>query len=700
MITRRKLLSGAPILGAASALSICAAFPEAPALSPRCNESESIGLEEGWQFRPDPKGTARPPDVAGASAEWQSVTVPHTWQALGGSPEHVGVGWYRTKIFAPEIWRNLFVRVEFEAVYHTAHIFLNGTRIGEHIGKGYTAFSCDLSPHLHYAEANELRVRVDNSFSNTMLPRMKSFDWANDGGITRPVHLLITPPVFIERLEIDAAPDLESNVALVTVRVVIRNTLTTVHAANISASVRHNRTAVAEYAGPSTLVNLPPESSTRVLAGTIQVDSPDLWHFDAPHLYWAEAVLEANEQFHALSDRFGIRKFEIRGTSFYLNGERISLMGVERMAGSHPRFGMAEPTEWIDANHRDLKELNCVFTRVHWPQDKRVLDFCDRHGILMQEEVPAWGPFTFDKISAELQSQLETNGLEQLQEMVDRDRNHPCIVSWGLCNEVNGKNPNTRAFAHTLAQLARKIDPSRLLTYASNTLSDNPEQDMAGDFDFISANEYFGSWYPGGPEEVRQYLTRIRQAFPGKPIVVSEYGWCECQPSIAAGDENRVKIVEEHTRVFRESGEVAGAIYFDYNDYRTLVGDKGTGAFRQRVHGVVDLYAERKPSFDVLRQESSPIESLTLSASPDGFILKVETRSVLPAYTLRGYSVLWVFYGYDDLPMEGSQQPLEPLKPGQMVTVHAKPTIGGLRRVVANLLRPNGFSVGTREIRL
>jgi hypothetical protein len=50
--------------------------------------------------------------------------------------------------------------------------------------------------------------------------------------------------------------------------------------------------------------------------------------------------------------------------------------------------------------------------------------------------------------------------------------------------------------------------------------------------------------------------------------------------------------------------------------------------------------------------------------------------------------------------MEGSQQPLEPLKPGQMVTVHAKPTIGGLRRIVANLLRPNGFSVGTREIRL
>ena len=63
--------------------------------------------------------------------------------------------------------------------------------------------------------------------------------------------------------------------------------------------------------------------------------------------------------------------------------------------GAIREFGMAEPTEWITHDHADLKHLNCVFTRVHWPQDKRVLDYCDRHGILMQTEVPAWGPDTF-----------------------------------------------------------------------------------------------------------------------------------------------------------------------------------------------------------------------------------------------------------------------------------------------------------------
>ena len=69
-------------------------------------------------------------------------------------------------------------------------------------------------------------------------------------------------------------------------------------------------------------------------------------------------------------------------------------MGVERMAGSHPDYGMAEPESWIDHDHADMKHLNCVLTRVHWMQDRRVLDYCDRHGILMQLEVPTWGPDT------------------------------------------------------------------------------------------------------------------------------------------------------------------------------------------------------------------------------------------------------------------------------------------------------------------
>lgn len=621
--------------------------------------------------------------------------MPHTWQALGRSPDYVGVAWYRTEVYAPMDWQAKFVRIEFEAVFHTAHVFLNGQPIGEHIGKGYTAFTCDLTPALRYAESNELVVRVDNSFSNTMLPRAKSFDWANDGGIIRPVHLLVTPRVFVERIEIDAEPDLEKGNATVAIRAVIRNTSSSEQPVQITGFIAReseagNRTSIAESA-----VRVPPNAMRMVRLDPAILVSPALWHFDSPDLYIAELTLAASSDRHTIADTFGIRRFEVHGTGFYLNEGRVFLMGVERMAGSHPQFGMAEPTHWIQANHRDMKELNCVFTRVHWPQDRRVLEFCDRNGILMQEEVPAWGPATFAGTSDELQAQLERNGLEQLREMISRDRNHPCIVGWGLCNEVDGKNPRTRAFANALAKEARSSDPGRLLTYASNSLQDHPEQDMAGEFDFISTNEYFGSWSPGGPADVREHLDRVRKAFPGKPIIVSEYGWCECQPSIPPGDSHRVEIVNQHTEVIREFPQIAGAIYFDYNDYRTIVGDKGIGALRQRVHGVVDLYANRKPSFEALRKQASPIEQVELRSIEGALELTIVSRKRLPAYTLRGYQARWLFYGYDDLPMEGQLNEIPILTPGTTASLSAKTSASSVTRCVVDILSPTGFSVAT-----
>src|SRR5262249_1419941 len=122
-----------------------------------------------------------------------------------------------------------------------------------------------------------------------------------------------------------------------------------------------------------------PNGEHVVELGPGTVRNPALWHFDTPHLYQAVVELKSPSWQHHVGEQFGIRKFEVCGSAFYLNGERVSLIGVERMAGSHPELGFAETTEWIDSNHRDMKDLNCVFTRVHWPQDRRVLDFCDRN---------------------------------------------------------------------------------------------------------------------------------------------------------------------------------------------------------------------------------------------------------------------------------------------------------------------------------
>ena len=658
----------------------------------------SIPLRDGWEFRTDPGGTTAPDGAFEGADGWEPVQVPHTWQSLGRLPNYVGIAWYRIRFEGPPAWASQHVRIEFEAVNHTAHVFLNGKSFGEHEGKGYTAFTFDLSPQLNIGAENILLVRVDNRPNDRMLPRNKNYDWTDDGGIIRPVNLLVTAKNFIERVEIDAVPDLARGSAEVRVRAVVRNVSAHVNKISIRVSLRREGGADQALQLSQNTTTFEVDREQIIELGPATLHNVALWHFDKPHLY--EAVVELDSPFgpHQLVEHFGIRKFEVRGAAFYLNGEKVSLIGVERMAGSHPGLGFAESADWIESNHRDMKELNCVFTRVHWPQDRRVLDFCDRHGILMQEEVPAWGPETFLKTTDDLQHALEQNGLDQLREMVRRDRNHPCIVAWGLCNEVDGKNPRSRQFARVISAEARRLDSSRLQTYASHTLGSDPGADMAGEFDFISTNEYYGSWTPGGPEDVEAHLERIRKAFPDKPIVVSEYGWCECQPKIMPGDENRVAIVNSHTEVFRKFPEVAGAIYFDYNDYRTLVGDKGAGAMRQRVHGVVDLYGRRKPSFEALRLQASPIDKVVLRKSGEGrFELELRTREQFPGYTLRDYSLRWLAYGYDDLPMDGATTILPALLPGSSQTFENKFSIAGIRRIVVDVVRPTGFSAITVE---
>ena len=150
--------------------------------------------------------------------------VPHTWQVEAPLAEYYGVAWYRRTFDVRPDWQNSAVRVEFEAVFHTATVWINGQLAGEHRGKGYTAFTFDVTHLLHWGEANAIAVRVDNAFNEHMLPRGRSSDWAHDGGIFRPVQLLITPKVFVERLDVEATPNLTDEDATIAITSYIRNT--------------------------------------------------------------------------------------------------------------------------------------------------------------------------------------------------------------------------------------------------------------------------------------------------------------------------------------------------------------------------------------------------------------------------------------------------------------------------------------------
>jgi beta-glucuronidase len=641
-------------------------------------DPDARGESDGWQRRDAP--------VQG----WRSVNVPHTWQVEPENAEYMGVAWYRREFDAPRSWSDRAVRIEFEAVFHTATVWVNGKEVGRHPGKGYTAFTFDLGPALAFGEKNVVAVRADNSFNEAILPRGRSSDWAHDGGIFRPVQLLITPAVFLERVWVDPDLDLSNQNATVNVTAVIRNGSKARWEGALGFRMVEDETgAVAAANANAARVSVAPDESSTV-AFSANIGQPKLWHFDYPHLYRCSAEL-ANG--HAFETTFGVRKIEIRDRRFYLNGEPVRLMGAERMAGSNPEYGMAEPVAWIEHDHADMKELNCVYTRVHWPQDRRVLDWCDRHGIFIQTEVPAWGPNTFRGMTGEPDSAIMNNGLEQLHEMIARDRNHPCIFSWGVCNEINGQNPPAYAFAKRMYEEAKRLDPARLVTYASHSLFKTPEKDVAGVMDYVMFNQYYGSWQKGGPDDLARTLDDIHRAFPNKSVVISEYGYCACTADRPEGDEKRVTVLETQDPVFRERDYIAGLIFFDYNDYRTHVGDRGTGVMKQRVHGVVDLYGAHKASYAVLRNESSPLEALDVSVENRSITVRMKSRAAIPAYTLRDYKVRAVVYGQGDIPVERVEGTIPTLGRGEEKTVALQFREPKPLRIEVDVLRPTASSV-------
>ena len=699
-LSRRDILKQIGIAGAAMTSPASSGAP--PGLAESIGEFGTlvVPLDGQWEFALDPEKVGDSQGWHRTSAagpqSWERVVVPHTWQVSASSADYRGTAWYRRSFDAPAHWADKTVRVEFEAVTHSATVWVNGEQVGQHLRKPYTAFSIDISSALRFGGPNRLVVKVDNSFDEAMLPRGKSSDWTTDGGIIRPVRLLITPQTFIVAWQIDAEPDPESHRTRLRIQAEVRNTAKT--PVRLMFDYR-----VSDEDSGETVAHAAGAGSVTLEAGasrTVELASLDeqlaLWHFDHPHLY--RATVEAwqdGKPLHSYTDTFGARRFEVKDGGFYLNGERVQLMGVERMAGSNPDYGMAEPSSWIEHDHDELKELNCALTRVHWQQDRRVLDYCDRNGILFQEEVPAWGGYTFADMAAEPSPAILQNGLEQLREMITRDYNHPSIFAWGLCNEVNGQHAAARAFIQHMADEARRLDPRRLLTYASNSLQHTPENDAAGLLDFISWNEYYESWMSGNTDSVRRNLQEIHRAFPEKPVVISEYGYCECKPDRTGGDERRARILRDHTHVFREFDFVAGAIFFDYNDYRTHIGDKGIGVLKQRVHGVVDLYGSHKHSFAALHEESSPVERLELSGEGSPLKATIVTRRTLPAYPLDGYKLRWLVFGFGDLPMEEGEAPLPRLSPGQQATVEIPFREKEPRRVRVDVLRPIGFSALT-----
>lgn len=607
-----------------------------------------------WQFSTEenPRWSAAP-----------TVTLPHTWNIQPGTEELYAPARYRCTLPPCEGPRR-FVR--FGAANRDARVWCNGRPAARHTGSGYTPFTVELTDFWHEEGDNLLEVEVDNRFSPDALPCNRSFDWPNDGGLIRPVELWGTGSHCLDFCRVKAVPvpaDPEQPA--------------TEGAGQFSASGRIDGPA----APGLTLV-------WRVFAGTPEapgapVDGGELpcgpgdftlpgrtwqgvryWHFDAPHLYTLTLELcREGACLDSLTTVFGFRQLRLAGSGWYLNGERVRLCGTEWMPGSDPALGMAEPRPQLEKMLTLLKQSNCVLTRFHWQQDDFVYDWCDRHGILVQEEVPFWG-----KDPAVAGSAQRAAFSAQIREMIRAHGNHPCIIAWGVGNELDAQAEETIRYIREAVAETKALDPERLANYVTNTIYDDPARDGVVQGDVLMINDYMGTWH-GDRDEGAEW-SRILAANPDRALLPAEFGLCE--PAFSGGDERRAAIFREKMARYRTMPQVAGTIYFCLNDYRTQMGEDGTGRLRRRVHGSTDWSGNPKPSYQAVRAECAP---LTAVPGPDG--LRLTCRDTLPCYTVRGYSLC----------TGGRTIPIPTLRPGQSWLCP------DCRGEDFTILRPTGFPV-------
>lgn len=608
-----------------------------------------------------------------------AVNVPHTFNVMEGLEDYAGEAvYYRTFSLSPEM-KGKTVRIHFGGVYHDAIVFVNGKRVGDHLNKGYTPFSMDITNALNANGENILEVHCSNAYTDKALPYKRAFDWNNDGGIYRSVFLHISGKQTLRYVHV--TPSISGQV-----RFDIRLFDNRINKIKGQLTITNRQTGENVF---NSELHLQKGKRDQFFSTTVTLRNVQLWHFDQPNLYDFTFDIPGHDN---VKDHFGFREFKIEGKRFVLNGEEVRLPGIESMSGSNPLYGAAEPISYIKRTVRMMKDLNTTITRFHWVQNDAMLTAMDEMGILAQEELSWW-----QQPSNELTPELRQTAMEALEEMVEAHYNHPCIYAWGISNEVRNNQQDIKV----LGDFVRQLDPQHLVDVACNHTHVNLENDPSLLLDIPTWNEYLGTWH--GPDQtlLPSTLARIDKALNGRPLFITENGLCE--PVHTGGDARRVYDMCYHIKEWQKTDFICGYIYFCLEDYRTQMGEEGIGKWRIRRHGVTTVDHTPKSSYYVLRQLMSPIEIVEVAPAHavknEGSLaaqyeidvrnndvqVKLHVKNSIPSYTLHNYIL-----NYED--DEGQNQSVTL---PDMVSGKTYPLI--LENINARynfkISRPNGFSV-------
>jgi beta-galactosidase len=531
-------------------------------------------FNQGWLYA-DHDVPLTAPDAAFAPA-----ALPHTNRILPAAnfdvSEYAFISSYRKRFSLPEAAQGRRVWLDFDGVMIACAVYLNGRLLGENDG-GYTPFSFDISEALQPGE-NLLQVRVDSTERPDIPPFGFTVDYLTFGGIYRDVWLRYVEPVCIRDVFVRTA-DALTDAPRAEVDVWVHN--------HLAEPVECALNWILDYTPrdvPATRARLdapledrftaPPGETIKHTASLGVLPAP-LWRLDDPQLVQADIMLTGYSRRQTFEDKvavtFGLRQAVFKADGFYLNGEKIKLRGLNRHQ-TYPYIGAAAPARLQRKDADILKhELGVNIVRTsHYPQSPHFLQRCDEIGLLVMEEIPGWQSIGDDDWKA--------LSLRDLRAMIERDRNHPSIVLWGV--RINESWDDERFYRATNA-LAHELDPTRQTGGVRNFQGSQFFEDVFTFNDFSNGIE--------APLNVPHLVTEFSgHMFPTKT-------WDQ--------DDRQVEHALRHARIHNQAAgmdNVTGAIGWCMFDYNTHL-EFGSGD-RVCYHGVMDMW--RLPKYAAYFYES------------------------------------------------------------------------------------------------
>lgn len=551
------------------------------ALAGTASAAQKIDLDgSGWTFHTTLDEKALP------------VSVPNTWMTMPGYEKFIGNATYQRDFIAPVIKPGQVVRLHFDAVYDIAHVWFNGRMLGVHEG-GYSPFEFDVTK-LMKPGLNHILLEVDNTPTLSTIPAIATshgskgyplygtasgegiVGWMPYGGIVRPVYLLITNGVYLQRMKVEATPDLAKHTASMQVRAWIHNG----SASATSASLEGEVAGLTMKFKP---VRIGANGDAQVVwRGTLR--NAHLWSVRDPFLYDARVSVDGDET----TAKIGVREIRVLGTELLLNGHPVHLFGANRVS-EDPKEGLRESDAIIERDMSDMLADNMRMMRIaHYPQAPALLDFADQHGMLIIPEAGNWNMSSWQMADPGIRALWK----QQMKEMMEQDWNHPSVIAWSVGNEYESYTKDGIAWTRDMRAYTLGLDPTRLITFASRFTQEpvvKTGKDEASQYsDFVSVNIYGG---------YAKRFDRVHELYPNKPVFVTEFGRMG-EPG--THDPERIKDITEAVTAMKARPWMIGGSLWTWNDYRSL--HRGTPASGIRYWGVVNINREHRDSWNAVQK--------------------------------------------------------------------------------------------------